>query len=88
MALLHDAVLKGTTLPAGKYIVKWKAHSPEATVEFARDHKVILSTDARLEDRGKKYQDSSVLYDTASDGTILVREIRFAGSSEVLVFNQ
>ena len=88
VALNHNAVLSGKTLPAGKYLVQWEAHSPQATVEFERSHKLVLSTQGRLEDRGKKYKFNMVVYDTASDGTNTISEIRFAGSSEVLVFNQ
>jgi hypothetical protein len=57
-------------------------------VEFARGRKVVLSTEGRFEDRGKKYNSNTVVYDTAADGTMTISEIRFAGSSEVLVFNQ
>jgi hypothetical protein len=88
VALSREAVLSGTTLPAGKYVVRWQAHSPRATVEFARDHKVVLSTECSIEDRGKKYPINAVVYDTASDGTLIISEIRFAGSSAVLVFSQ
>ena len=88
VALTRDAVLNGKTLPAGNYVVQWEAHSPQAVVEFAQRHKVVLSTEGRLEDRGKKYNSNAVVYDTASDGSVTISEIRFAGSSEVLVFNQ
>ena len=87
VALPHDAVLSGKTLPAGNYVVQWEAHSPQAVVEFAQRHKVVLSTEGRCEDRGKKYYSNVVVYDTASDGSRTISEIRFAGSSEVLVFN-
>jgi hypothetical protein len=88
VALTRDAVLSGKTLPAGDYVVQWVAHSPQATVEFAQHHKVVLSTEGRFEDRGKKYNSNTIVYDTASDGSMTISEIRFAGSSEVLVFNQ
>ena len=88
VALARDAVLSGKTLPACDYVVQWEARSPQATVEFARRHKVVLSTEGKLEDRGKKYNSNTVVYGTASDGTTTISEIRFAGSSEVLVFNQ
>jgi hypothetical protein len=88
VALPHDAVLSGTTLPAGQYVVQWEAHNSGATVQFARAKKVVLSTEGRFEDRGKKYDSNTVVYDTASDGTRTISEIRFAGSSQVLVFNQ
>jgi hypothetical protein len=88
VTLTHDVVLNGTTLPAGKYVVQWEAQSSRTTVEFARGHKVVLSTECKFEDRGNKYPSNMVVYDTASDGTSTISEIRFAGSSEVLVFNQ
>jgi hypothetical protein len=49
---------------------------------------VVLSTEGKFEDRGKKYHTNTVVYDTGSDGNSTISEIRFAGSSEVLVFNQ
>jgi hypothetical protein len=88
VALTRDVVLSGKTLPAGNYVVRWEAHSPKAAVEFAQGHKVVLSTEGNLQDRGKKSNSDMVVYDTASDGTSTISEIRFAGSSEVLVFNQ
>ena len=87
LALKRDAVLSGKTLPAGTYVVEWQAHSPQATVEFIQDHKVVFTAAGRVEDRGKKYYPNQVVYDAASDGTNSIFEIRFAGSSEVLVFN-
>ena len=88
IALTHKAVLSGTTLPAGKYDIRWEAQSNRATVEFAQGKKVILSTQCNLEDRGKKYESNIVVYSTAADGTNSISEIRFAGSSEVLIFNE
>jgi hypothetical protein len=85
--LPRAAVLSGKTLPAGTYVVQWEAHNPQAPVEFAQGHKVVLSTEGRLEDRGKKYHSNMVVYEIAGDGTSSISEIRFAGSSEVLVFN-
>jgi len=88
VTLRHDAVLSGTSLPAGQYIVSWAVHSPQPKVEFTQGRKVVLSTQGRFEDRGQKYAADTVVYKTASDGTLTVSEIRFAGSSEVLVFNR
>jgi len=84
--LKRDATLSGTTLAAGHYVVRWLTHSPQATVEFAQGHKVVLSTEGRLEERGKKYDSDMVVYVAAADGSMTISEIRFAGSSKVLVF--
>jgi hypothetical protein len=84
----HDAVLNGSSLAAGRYSVRWETHSPEATVEFVQHHKVVLSTEGRVEQRDKRYDRNAVVYNIAPDGTMSLVEIRFAGSSKVLVFNQ
>jgi hypothetical protein len=89
--LTRDVVLSGTTLPAGQYAVRWEAQNPQASVEFIRaprGKKVVVSTQCKFEDRGKKYDSSTVVYGAGADGTYTISEIRFAGSSEVLVFNQ
>ena len=88
VTLYRDLVLNGTSLPAGKYTVQWQTHSPEATVEIVRHHQVVLSTEGRVEERSKGYDHDAVVYNTAEDGTKSLVEIRFAGSSNVLVFNQ
>lgn len=84
----HDFALNGTTFQAGKYLVRWKTHSPEATVEFVRHNKVVLSTEGRVEKRSKTYNRDEVVYNTGADGTLSLIEIRSAYSNKVLTFNQ
>ena len=88
VTISHDFVLSGTSLPGGQYTVTWETHSPGATVEFVRHHKVVLSTEGISEDRGKNYENNAIVYTTTPDGTVTLSEIRFAHSNKVLVFNQ
>ena len=92
VTLPHDVVLSGTNLKvvllAGRYTIQWDTHSPEATVQFEQHHRVVLSTMGKVERRAKKYDHSSAVYNTAPDGSMSLAEIRFGGSSDVLVFNQ
>jgi hypothetical protein len=89
VSLAHDLVLKGISLPGGQYTVRWETNSSGATIEFVQHHKVVLSTERGFEERSKGYnRHDSVVYNTASDGTISLVEIRFAYSNKVLVFNQ
>ena len=88
VVLSYNAVLHGKPLPAGKYNVEWKTHSPEASVQFAQRFRVVLFTEGRVERRGRVYDSNSVVYDTAPDGTMSVIEIRFANSNKVLVFDK
>lgn len=87
VTLSHDATLSGTHLSAGQYKVRWDTHSPEATVEFVKDHKTVLSTEGRVEQRHKMYDHDSVVYTTAPDGSLSLVEIRFAYSNKVLAFD-
>ena len=86
--IAHAVVVSGTTLPAGQYAVRWEGQNPQASVEFVRNKKVVASAACKLEDRGKKYDSSSVIYSTNPNGSNVISEIRFAGSSEVLVFSE
>ena len=62
VTLHHDVVLSGTTLSAGQYTIQWETHSPEATVQFVQHHKVVLSTEGRVEQRDKSYDRDTVVY--------------------------
>jgi hypothetical protein len=88
VALAHAVVVSGTTLPAGQYSVRWEAQNSPASIEFVRGNKVVASAQCKLEDRGKKYESGTVVYGTNPDGTNTISEIRFAGSSQVLVFSE
>jgi hypothetical protein len=39
-------------------------------------------------DRGRRYESSEVVYKKNPNGSRVIQEIRFAGSSEVIVFNE
>ena len=84
----HPIVVSGTTLPASQYAVRWETQNAQASVEFVRGKKVVASAPCKLEDRGKKYDSSTVMYVTNPDGSNTISEIRFAGSSQVLVFSE
>ena len=86
VTLLHNATLHGKTLRAGTYTVEWKTHSPEATVQFSQRY-IAMFAEGRVERRAKKYEENSVVYDTAPDGSRSIIEIRFANSNLVLVFD-
>jgi hypothetical protein len=87
LRLSHDMVLKGTPLEAGEYSLRWEGHSTMATVTLSKKKAVVATVDGQLVDRGKKYERNAVVFDTNGDGTRLIREIRLAGTSQAIVFN-
>jgi hypothetical protein len=74
--------VKGTTLPTGQYSVQWETHSPEATVEFVQHHKVVLSTEGRVEERFRGY-DRNVVLNTGSK----IEERTNAYDRDAVVYN-
>ena len=88
LTIEHPVVVSGTTLPAGQYAIRWEAQNTQASVQFVKDKKVLVSAQCKFEDRGKKYDSSTVVYATNPDGSNAISEIRFAGSSQVLIFSE
>ncbi|MGA2982425.1 MAG: hypothetical protein ABSG32_01350 [Terriglobia bacterium] len=85
--LNYDATVAGSHLASGVYNIKWETHSPQATVSFLQGNKVVATAEGKVVDRGKKYQDNQIVYNEAGNGGRKIQEIRFRGSSEVIVFN-
>ena len=88
VVLHYDATVAGSHLASGNYNVQWQTHSPEATVTFMRGSKVVATAEGKVVDRGKKYLSNEVVYNLTPDGGRVIQEIRFRGSSEVIVFHE
>jgi len=86
--LAYDASLAGAHLASGIYNVQWETHTPGVKVTIQRGKEIVATAEGKVVDRGKKYANNSVLYNEKGDGSRAIREIRFAGSSEVIVFNE
>ena len=88
-AVIHyDATAAGSHLASGSYNIEWQTHSPEATVTFFRGHNVMATAEGKVVDRGTTYPSNQVVYNENPDGSRTIQEIRFKGSSEVIVFNE
>jgi len=84
----YDGSVAGSHLASGRYHVQWLTHTPGATVTFQKGDKVVATAEGTVEDRGKKYSNNAVIYAEQSDGSRIIQEIRFKGSSEVIVFTR
>jgi hypothetical protein len=84
----HQVTVGGASLAAGNYVVSWKTHSPEATVTFRtlRGNQVAANAQARVEKRNVQFDQDTVLYDEAPDGSRKLLEIRLAGTIKAIVF--
>jgi hypothetical protein len=80
--------LNGTEMMPGFYEVDWVSHSPEATVTFKRNGQVVATVAGKWEERESKSPADSVVYSNNADGTHTLKELRFGGMKQVLVFGQ
>ena len=88
IVLHHDVTIAGSHLASGNYNVSWQTHSPEATVSFMHGSKVVATAEGKVVDRGKSYPTNEVLFNENTDGSRTIQEIRFHGSTEVIVFSE
>lgn len=93
-AVIHyNVTVAGAPLASGGYSVNWQTHSPEATVTFSQKSllqksKVAVTVTGRVVNRGASYASNQVVYSEGSNGTRTIEELRFKGSSQVIVFNR
>ncbi len=88
ITLHYDATVAGSQLKSGDYSVSWETHSPEATVTFLHGKKVVATAEGKVVDRQTSYSANEVVYNQSPDGKRMIQEIRFRGSSQVIVFNE
>lgn len=88
MQLHYDVTVAGSHLPRGSYNVRWQTHSPEATVSFLQGSKVVATAEGKVVDRGTKYWSDEVVYHETDNGARRILELRFGGSSQVIVFTE
>ncbi len=86
--LPSNVVLNGTHLESGRYTIRWESHSPTLTVSIVQGKKTVATASATMVERGEAYPTNEVVTNSASDGTQVLKEIRFAGSRQVIVFSE
>ncbi len=90
LTVSHTAMLNGIPIPQGIYEVSYTTHSPEAMVTFStpKGGAVVATAEGKVVKRKSPYAASAVVYDTNSDGSLSIIEIRFAGEKQVIVFSK
>ena len=80
--------LNGTEITPGFYVVEWVTHSPEATVTFTKSGQVVVMAPGKMVERDSKSPADAVVYTNNADGSHTLKELRFAGKKQVLVFGE
>ncbi len=86
-SLAYAASVGGTQIAPGNYNVSWVQHSPQATVTFMKGKQVVATAEAKWVERNTKYERNMVVFASKPDGSRAILELRFAGMSRALVFD-
>ena len=85
--LLHTALKLGhNDIPTGDYVIHWESYVPNAMVKMESPGHGSIVLEGKLVKREEKYRQTAVVYLRNSDGTRTLREFRFSGMKEALVF--
>jgi len=82
----YPASVGGSTIAPGQYKVRWDGNNADPEVILLKGRKVVAKAHGQWVDRSVEYNQNSVVYDTQAGGSRSILEMRFAGSSKVLVF--
>jgi len=88
VTLARPALLGNTKFEPGSYKVTWQAGASDSAVTFKQGKKVITTAQGKLVKRDVAYDRNGVVYTQSPDGSRIIQEIRFAGSDQVLVFEE
>ncbi len=69
----------GTDIKAGIYDVKYKSNSPEVTVNFMVEGKIIATVQGKIEELDKKNDFSSVLIGKDGSGRLVINGLQIGG---------
>ena len=74
----------GTELQPGEYEVKWQSHSPEATVVFKLQGKVMATVEGKVEKLEKKTAYTSLVVGKNATGQDMIKALLF-GDKDISV---
>lgn len=84
----YAGTVAGKHLASGVYHVKCETNGATAKLTFVLDRKVVATVEGQLVNRSDQYWMNQVVYDTKSDGTRAIMEIRFAKPNQTIVFKE
>ena len=84
----YAGTVAGEHLSSGVYHVKYETNGATAKLTFVLNRKVIATVEGQLVNRNQQYSINQVVYDTKSDGTRAIMEIRFAKPNQTIVFKE
>ena len=79
--------VRGVTLAAGIYQIRWSGLGPTAHVEFVQNKKPIVQAPARIVILGKAPLANEEVPRTNGDGSVSLGSLLFAGETFALFFD-
>ena len=86
LKLSINASIAGTAIGAGEYKVETTDQNSAVKVTFIQGKNSVATAEGKLVDRGGKFSTSSVVYGEDGKGALRITELRLAGMSQAIVF--
>ena len=84
----YEGTVAGEHLASGVYHVKCETNGATAKLTFVLDRKTVATVEGQLVNRSREYSINQVVYDTKTDGTRAIMEIRFAKPNQTIIFKE
>jgi hypothetical protein len=80
-------ILNGGHIPVGNCTITWESHGIAARVKFEHDNREVSTARGTWVKQDRKYERNAIIYIPNSDGSHKLVEVRFAGMTRALVFD-
>ena len=84
----YAGTVAGEHLASGLYHIQCETSGTTAKLTFMQDRKAVATVEGQLVNRSQEYSINQVVYDTKTDGSRAIMEIRFAKPNQTIVFKE
>lgn len=88
----YSGKIGNAQVDSGVYNVTWVQNSPDVTVTVGhgkgKKMNVVATVQGRMENRDQKYERNMVVYNSNSDGSQTITELRIGGTRSAIVFDK
>jgi len=87
LALMRDAQLNGTTIPAGEYSVKYDTNGSTCQVTLMKNGKTVATANGELKQLSNRPEHNQILLRNDTGGLPTVSEMDFSNSTTAITFD-
>ncbi len=86
LRLFNEATMGATNLAPGEYLIKWETHSPEATITFLMNKKIVGELKGKIVEHQTKFARDVVEDGPGPNGSRVLLGVSLGGTNKSIVF--